>query len=271
MTSSSQLELIVVCCHSIYLPSQTSSDPTQEASWQLASFQRSSNTKSGEHETFLLHMLAALFLLVQRPEARLVISGGPTARSITDASEAQSYFDACQTLCRDQHLCFGSVWPQVQNRIFLEENATDSFQNLLFSIIAFRKRTGSYPQRTTVITHSFKAPRFLRLHAAAIGWPRDNIAVQGINPPFPLADWEDTEKGEEERAYSAFERSPFGADGALARKRIQRGWDDSRLDDISQSLEPSVQEFLKWKGGATRHELFPGSLPWSEKGSVEGD
>lgn len=48
-----------------------------------------------------------------------------------------------------------------KSRILLEEHATDSYQNLLFSVIAFRKAWGCYPKNVRVVTHAFKAKRFM--------------------------------------------------------------------------------------------------------------
>jgi len=42
----------------------------------------------------------------------------------------------------------------------VEEDATDSYQNLLFSIVKFKHITGRYPAKIVVVTHAFKQERF---------------------------------------------------------------------------------------------------------------
>lgn len=103
----------------------------------------------------------------------MVFSGGRTNPEVADLSEAQSYFNALEHVKKD-----------ASDGILLEECATDSYQNLLFSILLFRQRYSYYPSDIIVITHAFKEHRFLHLHAKAIRWPFDRIRVLGINPPF---------------------------------------------------------------------------------------
>ncbi|KAI9694779.1 MAG: hypothetical protein M1822_000395 [Bathelium mastoideum] len=255
-------ELIILCCHSIYLGSSSGMDPSVESSWHLSSFQSSKGSNPGEHETFILHILSSLFLLSQHRDSLLVISGGPTAREAIEQSEAQSYFDACEVLYNKDHPCFEKVWDEVKERVLLEETATDSYQNLLFSILVFRRRTGQYPQRVTVVSHAFKSSRFLKLHAQAIQWPVQRIAVQGVNPPFPSRELGDAEEGES-KACEAFARDPYGSAKELSRKRRSRGWKESMIQLLGDGLEPSVQALLQWKGGESGQETFPHELPWA--------
>jgi hypothetical protein len=167
--------LVLVCCHAIYHGGVTDkSHPSNEANWALKSFQRSTPHKPGEHETFIQHILAAIHIKAKEPQRSiLVFSGGPTDPSYSTLSESQSYLNALQAL-------------DLQNGsdIILEQAATDSFQNVLFSILAFRRERGRYPDSITIITHAFKERRFLDLHAKALRWPADRIRVHGINPPF---------------------------------------------------------------------------------------
>jgi hypothetical protein len=138
--------------------------------------------------------------------------------------------------------------------ILLEEQATDSFQNLLFSILLFRKTTGKYPKQIRIITHAFKAKRFLELHAPAIRWPKDRVQVQGIDPVMSIADLESTLRGEEENGYAAWKEDPMGTGDLLGGKRKLRGWDASKTAELFKNLEDSVRK------------LFQGSvsddLPW---------
>ncbi|KAH0396441.1 release factor, partial [Aureobasidium melanogenum] len=148
-------ELVVVCCHAICT---NSSNPYQESSWLLKPFQRSnaSTGKPGEHETFLLHIQAGVNAL-RRAETVLVFSGAKTERD-APSSEADSYRNILVH-------CFGESdvvqQAMTDGRILCEDAATDSYQNLLFSLIKYYEVKGKWPRMITVITHSFKEARFL--------------------------------------------------------------------------------------------------------------
>lgn len=258
--ASSQLhehctELVIVCCHAIC---DDASRATEENSWRMQPFQRSDakTNKAGEHETFILHILAAISTHVHRPSSLVMFSGGHTTNS--PLSEAQSYQQVLENL---QPSLFGQT-PSKQETA-LEEYATDSYQNLLFSILRFRKLVGRYPEAVTVITHAFKERRFLELHAAAIKWPRSRLRVQGINPPFTLEELEDTQKGEHERAYKMFADDSYGVLSPLADKRKARNWDPKAAEYLA--VEDEVARLLAWTGGESGGEVFPGRLPWEER------
>jgi hypothetical protein len=140
--------------------------------------------------------------------------------------------------------------------ILLDEQATDSFQNLLFSILLFRKATGKYPKQIRIITHAFKARRFLELHAPAIRWPKDRVQVQGIDPVMGSAELESTFRGEEESGYAAWKDDPMGTGDILDEKRKLRGWDASQAAQHFKDLEDSVKELFQ--GTATDQ------LPWAK-------
>lgn len=161
--------LAIVCCHAIF----EGSDRTDENNWRLQSFQRSSGLKPGEHLTFLRHIDAAVELLKSKSVGSVIFSGGRTNPDVADLSEAQSYLNALKCTRRD-----------ALDGILLEERATDSYQNLLFSILLFRQIYGHYPSQICIVTHAFKRDRFLDLHAKAIRWPVNRIQFLGINPPF---------------------------------------------------------------------------------------
>jgi hypothetical protein len=224
--------LIIVCCHAIYDPAPSSplfplQSPQYEENWHLSSFQRSdaSKHKPGEHETFLLHINRGLELLELSPNAILVFSGGRTKQQLTPLSEAESYYNASlsQAISQgsDQSRRLESL--RASNRILLEEYATDSLQNLLYSMHLFRQYTTRHPQHVRVITHAFKMHRFLNLHAPAVGYAKEQIQVEGINPPF--SGQELASVMESEAATCAeFEKDPLGDGDRLRAKRRARGW-----------------------------------------------
>src|SRR6266480_1230743 len=165
--------LIIVCCHAIYFGGPRG-HPHNEDTWALQPFQRSHGLKHGEHLTFLKHIEVA-FDVARRSDtqAAIVFSGGCTNPNYANLSEARSYRDAASALKYD-------AW----NQVLLEELATDSYQNLLFSILVFRKNFGLYPSHVKVVTHDFKSAGFRELHAKAVRWPVERFEVIGINPPF---------------------------------------------------------------------------------------
>jgi len=259
--------LVIVCCHAIFHPDAASPSfplhsPYDESNWHLAPFQRSDHKtgKPGEHETFVAHALAGIDVLTSPANAGntlLVLSGGSTKPSLTSLSEARSYYHAAlaHELAQGHrgggraHAFFS------KGRILLEEHAADSFQNLLYSILLFRRTTGVYPKHIRVITHAFKAKRFLDLHANAIHWPSNKIQVQGIDPVMSSAEREDTVKGEEKYGYASWLEDPLGTGDALSGKRRQRGWDEQGAKGLAEGLEESVEQLLN---GSVSDDL-----PWS--------
>jgi hypothetical protein len=261
--------LIIVCCHAIFLPNADDASfplrsPHYEPNWLLAPFQKSDEAtgKIGEHETFLAHVKAGIDALTvgtdaeHPPKSILVLSGGATKRSESLKTEARSYYHAALAEELAEGHMGGGRTHRLHNRgyILLEEQATDSFQNLLFSILLFRKATGNYPKRIRVITHAFKARRFLDLHAPAIRWPKERIQVQGIDPVMSSSELRSTLRGEEENGYTAWESDPLGTGDLLGGKRQLRGWDASKGAKHFQGLEDSVKELFQ---GTVSDEL-----PW---------
>jgi len=265
-------DLIIVCCHAVYLPDAEDHDfplhsPHDERNWLLAPFQKSNSDtgKPGEQSTFVAHAQAGLSALTVTPDNAdleknlLIFSGGVTKRSTTAKSEARSYYHAAlaEELV-DGHYGGGRTHKLFnRGRIILEEDATDSLQNLLFSILLFRRTTGSYPKHIRLVTHAFKTKRFLELHAPAIRWPQDRIQVQGIDPIMSSTELDSTLDGEEEFGYAPWDEDPLGTGERLSSKRKQRGWNESRVQELSEGLEDSVKELLR--GNA------PERLPWEEE------
>lgn len=262
--------LVIVCCHAIFHPDVSASDfplhsPYDEDNWHLAAFQRSNREtgKPGEQETFMAHALAGIDILTSEldpdspTKTLLVFSGGPTKRSLTTLSEARSYYHAllAQELAQGNRGGGRAKKLFSAGRILLEEHATDSFQNLLFSVLLFRRTTGHYPTHIRVITHAFKAKRFLDLHAPAIMWPPAHIQVQGIDPVMSGDEREETVHGEEKFGYAPWLGDPLGTGKVLAAKRKNRGWDEAEADQLTEELEESVKDLF--------HGRVSAQLPWS--------
>jgi len=133
------------------------SDPSLESSWILQPFQSSNPTtnKVSEHNTFLQHIHTG-FSLLSEASNFLIFSGGRTNPSIP-YSEAKSYSSALKTTLPSQPIPFS----REIKRWSTEDESTDSFQNILFSICRFRTLVGCYPDSITLITHEFKETRFM--------------------------------------------------------------------------------------------------------------
>jgi len=250
-------ELVIVCCHAICIDSF---NPFEESSWLLKPFQRSNPSagKSGEHETFLLHIQAGVNAL-RRKDTVLVFSGAKTERD-APLSEAASYQKVLLQ-------CFGNSdfvqRAMANDRILCEDAATDSYQNLLFSLIKYYEVKGEWPHMITVITHAFKENRFLDGHAVALRWPKERIRVQGINPPFPLPELREVHRLEKDTV-DLFLRDPHGVRDPLLSKRKARGWSPNHnvLRVLANLYNPAVHgEIQGWLDHSHRVErVLP---PWA--------
>jgi hypothetical protein len=129
-----------------------------------------------------------------------------------------------------------------------------SLQNLLFSILLFRRTVGRYPRQIRLVTHAFKARRFLELHATAIRWPEDRIQIQGIDPIMSSKELDETLEGEEESGYALWDEDPLGAGESLSGKRRQRGWDENVVAELVEGLEEGIRELVMGE--------MPEKLPW---------
>lgn len=76
-----------------------------------------------------------------------------------------------------------------ESRIFLEEYARDSFENVLFSIARFFEATtertcpGWYPEKITTVGFSFKMERISKEHTKALRFPLDSFRYIPLVPP----------------------------------------------------------------------------------------
>lgn len=76
--------------------------------------------------------------------------------------------------------------------------------------------------------------------------------------------WEEGEDG----ACREWERDLYGLDEeGLGAKRKRRGWMGDGVIELwngDEDDENGVRAFMRWKGGGSGREVFPGRLPWEE-------
>lgn len=184
---------------------------------------------------------------------------------------------------------FFSKEDTLSERVITETEATDSYQNVLFSLLRFRLYTGTYPRRITVVTHEFKRERFMKYHLPAIGWTpavqvqelmpsssfdyreSDRASLVGINPPPAITSPESLAEGELKRGIGLWSRDRYGVGEELGEKRRKRGWERPDVF-IGKGLEPVVERLVVWDGGEGGNQWFPemGDLPWFHVKDVSG-
>ena len=97
------------------------------------------------------------------------------------------------------------------DRMAAETLATDSYQNILFSMLLFGHLCGRYPALMTIVTHDFKVQRFLDVHLPACRWPPGSVQFQGLDPPESVISRKALEAAEARRYVTLRDVSPRGA------------------------------------------------------------
>ena len=140
----------------------------------------------------------------------------------------------------------------------MEEFATDSFENLMYSVCRFREVVGKYPRKITVVGFAFKKTRFEELHAPALRFPKDSFHYVGIDPPAStgfnvkrMVYWE------KKASFSQFKHDLYGCHSrVLLKKRKQRN-PFSRTPPYPLSC-PEMSNLLRWCGP----KKYGQRLPW---------
>ncbi|KAL9601024.1 MAG: hypothetical protein Q9179_003012 [Wetmoreana sp. 5 TL-2023] len=186
---------------------------------------------------------------------------GPTKLKRSSRCEGESYLALAQA---NDYFSFDLNPTHITH----DPYAFDSYQNVLFSMLTFRRYTSNYPSHVTIISHAFKRRRFLELHLPATRWPAENATYIGIDPPEDVTPKRELEDEERLKGYGAWERALY-VGGEV---RWGRGWRQEMVEDVLRGLPDSeeteeVKELLKWRGGEDGNKNFPGRLPWS-RGTV---
>ena len=192
-----------------------------------------------------------------------MFSGGETRVATGPVSEGGSYFRVADAM---------NLWPtakhsgHVRSRTVTEEFATDSYQNLLFSVCRFKEVTGAYPDKITVVSYSFKQKRFETMHIPAIGFPLHKFRFIGVDPPASTGfDLVQSTQGELANAARPFLDDPYGCQtpSLQQKRRIRNPF--SRTPPYALTC-PELKDLLDYCGP----QVFPADkLPWA-KGILRG-
>jgi len=234
---------VIVAGHAVMRLHQLQVADKNEDAWYLLPYQ----LNQGFPEIISSHILTGVQLAKDDPKSLLIFSGGQTRYDVGPTSEAASYY----------YLAQEKKWitEELRSRIYLDEYARDSFENLLFSLCRFKEVLGYYPTKVTVIGFDFKSDRFSSLHRKAIKFPEDKFSYVGLKPNAQF-DYLKAVSGEK-LALKSFSEDLYGCnDPALKQKRDIR---NPFKRSIPYELAcPELRNLLDWCGP----RLFPAHLPW---------
>jgi hypothetical protein len=148
----------------------------------------------------------------------------------------------------------------VRARTIAEEYATDSFENLLFSICRFHEVTGSYPQQITLVSFSFKRQRFETLHVGALLWPLNRFQYIGIDPPSSTGfDLQLSTEGERTNSLVPFQSDPYGCHSDILQNKRKERNPFSRRAPYELTC-PDMKALLHWCGPEI---ITKDKVPWA--------
>jgi hypothetical protein len=187
-------------------------------------------------------------------------SSSAELHSLNDTVDREDGSIRQQNQLRHHHSSTTTTATTVRARTIAEEYATDSFENLSFSICRFHEVTGSYPQRISLVSFSFKRQRFETLHAAALLWPIDRFHYIGIDPPSSTGfDLQLSSEGERTNSLVPFQSDPYGCHSdVLQNKRKERNPFSRRAP--YELTCPDMKDLFHWCGPEI---ISKDNVPWS--------
>lgn len=213
----------------------------------------------GIPQAMLAHIRGGIKAAAQDEESILIFSGGETRATTGPVNEGTSYFRVADAM---------NLWePQgnekssstVRARTTTEEFATDSFQNLLFSICRFKEVTGSYPKKITIVSFSFKKKRFVELHGPALRWPSHALEYIGYDPEESTGfNLERASEGELKSAALPFETDPYGCNSKVLQEK-REGRNPFRRRPPYELTCSDMKSLLTWCGPELISEA---QVPW---------
>ena len=174
--------LIIVAGHSVLVSGNVRNAAFDDAVWFLYDYQRG----RGLPNAIVSHIRAGIRIALGDPAGLLVFSGGETRSNTGPETEGGSYYRVADALDlwdgrdvlpgpedgigidananadanangdRRGDAVANSTTTTVRARTVSEEYATDSFENLMFSVCRFREVTGRYPDKVSVVSFTFK-------------------------------------------------------------------------------------------------------------------
>jgi len=239
-------DLVIVPSHAVYVISGhfQAEDAQDDSRWI------SEPHHEGQARSFIEHMKLAVDQVASNPEGMLIFSGGKTRRAAKAMmSEASSYWHVSRAF-----RWFGAD-VSVESRIFTEEYAQDSFENLLFSICRFYELAKKFPRRITVIDFESKRARFEQLHLSALRFPRKKFTYIGHGDRIVK-----TDLGEVNSLSNLFQRDPYGCRGELAaKKKLER---DPFNEGAPYSSRITILNGLWIHIATCSQRIYTGALPW---------
>lgn len=250
--------LIVVAGHSVTVSGHLEDADEDERDWFLLDYQKN----HGLPAAIVGHIRAGIEQAAKDPNSLLVFSGGETRASTGPETEGSSYYRVADAM---------NLWPDTMDaagnrntlraRSVTEEFATDSFQNLLFSICRFYEVTGKYPSKITMVSFTFKQRRFETLHAPSLLWPADRFQYVGVDPPATTGfDLAEATRGEFENAAKPFESDPYGCHSDVLRVKRRERNPFSRTPPYGLSC-PDMKELLNYCGPEI---IAQEKVPWQK-------
>ena len=236
--------LILVAGHSVMRMNRMRDAHYDEKSWYLLPYQ----TGQDFPRIIASHIRKGVDMARQDLSSLLVFSGGQTRKDVGPVSEAASYY----------YLADQNGWlNNIKDRVYLEEYARDSYENLLFSICRYREVTGNYPSRVIVIGFDFKSKRFTDLHRKAIRFPLRSFSYVGIKPEGNSFDHSRAVKGEE-IVVDSFNNDMYGCGSKELLKKKEGRNPFVRFHPYFTSC-PEIVDLLRWCGP----DVYDGKyLPW---------